>query len=188
VATDSDDVRQRYRAKSEADADAAADRAAVSAAAERIEETHQNPGFAGELSEWDLDDDLAAELGPRADGVWVFGDRDVTEEELKLLNANRAERKITSRDPGDLLRRHPTVHAVMEGTEGTHDPDYRPPAEKADRWDLREAYRAATVRETLGIGGTGFHGLTTVRTERASYDDDAGESGGVKGRFKRFLK
>ena len=180
------DMRDAYEARREANAAEAADRAAINASAERIEERHQNPGFAAELADWDLDDDLKEELGPRASGVWVFANRDADELELDLLNRNRAVRRNVSRTPGDLLKRHQNVHAVLEGTEGVHDPDYRPPATSKEKRDLREAYRAATARETLGIDGLAFDGLTMIRSESAQIDNE-NDSSGAKGRFKSIL-
>lgn len=177
--TDADAVWNRQRDMQAADM---ASRAAMSAAAERQQETLFNPGFYEKVRDPDVDSNVynwvRDEFGPEFSGSHVSAFRDSNFPlRQELLNANMAERFIAENTPGRLLRENPKLNALAQGLTGTEEhpdptdnPDYREPLKQRERRIIRAAADAATSYQSLGTEGFGLESVTTATAESRVVD------------------
>lgn len=140
------------------------------------EEVLRNPRFLSEYTDPDADSDLhnwiEDELGPEFSRAHVFGYRDASyERQVKWLSLNAAERFLTERSPGRVLKKNPAVLRVMQGA--AYDPEsgetnrerFRPPIHQDQRRVARGGYDVAANRKSLSIEGKGTDATTTATAE-----------------------
>jgi len=158
-------------------------------AARHDEGMYKNPRFLRELRDAGLDADLTADLGPALAGAHAvaFRDTDHYEREIEWLNRNRAERDIVRNDPGSHLQDNPMALAVAQDRHLTDEfgdvPAPRPHMRSEEKEKHREALKAVTNFQSLGLDGKGLEAISKVQTSTEVNRQTEGES-----ESKRVLK
>lgn len=164
-----------------------------------VSQRKYNPGFYKETADLDADTEmypwLENELGAKASRAHVLGNRpEEFVEQQGLLNRNLAERMISEREPGRLLKKNPSVLAVWQGIDGLDenleidDPDFNAPiTHSRERRQYRALAELLTTRESLAVEGRFVDALTKATTETQVRNEREEEKSGVKGRVSKFF-
>jgi len=175
-------------------------RMAASMAAEKQQETIQNPEFLKQLQDPDANTDLwdwvEDEIGPPLSGAHILGNRDDHyEEQQELLNRNLVERLIAERTPGRLLRENPRMLALAQGIQGTpqypdptNNPRYRAPLTSRKKRVLRQAAEIITQRQSLSIDAEGLNAASTATVENRTVTNEEQEASGATSKLKGVFK
>lgn len=173
-------------------------------ATQAVEERIQNPEFLEKFSDPDADtaahDWVEDEMGPLFSRAHALGYRSQSyERKADWLGQNHAERVVTERSPGNIVRHHPDVLAVMRGRAGKYGDanklkeryniagDAPEPLRSEQRRVLRDAEDVATQRKMLSIEGEGKDALTKATSETKHVRDETAEESKTRSRLKRFL-
>jgi hypothetical protein len=155
-----------------------------------VDERKFNPSFLGRIQDADLESGahpwVTTEFPALFSGAQIVGQRDESfERQQEFLNRSKAEKFIVERSAGDLLQRHPDVHASMEGD--IKPDDVKDPMSSDQRRVIRNAMELATTRQGLACGARGLRSVTTAtsetRTVRKETDDDSGILSSATGVF-----
>jgi len=187
------DLEERVKIQQRADSAAAAARTGIESNARKVEENKFNPGFLGEIQDPKVDTDrwdwITEELGPIFSGAHMVGRRsEHFEMQQELLNMVKSEEIIAEMSPGSLLERHPNVLAVMQGVEGTHDPDYVEPAKQGEKRVVRDAMDVATTRQALSVDAHGIDAFTKATTETRQVTNEEEERSSVLKKAKEVVR
>jgi hypothetical protein len=171
----------------------AADRIGIKSNASKVQENKFNPGFLAEIQDPKVDTErfewIQDELGPVLSGAHLIGQRqEYYEQQQELLNQAKSEQIIAENNPGDLLQRHPNVLAVMQGVEGTNDPEFRGGVDQPKRRALRHAMEVATTRQALSVGGEGIKAFTTATTETRQVTNEQEEESNILSKAKGVVR
>jgi hypothetical protein len=184
-------------------------RQAANTAEHKQRERLQNPDFvdrvagyeeAGNLHDWTED-----ELGPALNQDQALGfQEEGYAEEQRLLKANAAERMLTERRPGELLRRNPVMHAHAQGLHGdalktpkcddamdpTSHAEYIPPLQDQPDHDrvVREAYEIAANKASLSEEGYLVESVTTATSEQRLVEAEESESQSIADRASKVFR
>lgn len=147
-------------------------------AARQDEQVYKNHKFLGELRDSGLSDDLVHDLGPILSGAHVtaYHNPETHEPRITWLNENEAERGIIRASPGRLLKENPTMLSVAQGVHRRPDKAAIQPMTQDERAEHRQALKAATSLQTLGLDGKGLETVGTVQTSTEVRKSSDGES------------
>jgi len=191
--SDTQTAQDRAEARRSAETGAAADRIGIQSNAQKVQENKFNPGFLSEIQDPKVDTDrfswIQDELGPVLSGAHLIGQRqEYFEQQQELLNRVKSEQIGVENTPGDLLQRHPNVLAVMQGAEGTDDPEFRGGIDQPKRRALRDAMDVATTRQALSVGGEGIKAFTTATTETRQVTNEQEEESSILSKAKGVVR
>jgi len=171
-------------------------------ATQAVEERLQNPEFLEKFTSPDADsqthDWIEDEMGPVFSRAHALGYRSESyERQADWLGQNHAERVATERKPGNIVKNHPDVLAVMQGRAGKYAGDVTDrfnipgespkPLRSDQRRALRDAEDVATQRKMLSIKGEGKDALTKATSETKHVRDEREEESTTTSRLRRFL-
>jgi len=188
------DLKERLEAQKTNQIAQQSQSAAVRAQMQDEQRRIKNPEFLKQLQEPDVDSDLwdwlEDEIGPALSGSHILGVRDESyEEQQHLLNRNKAERWVSERTPGRLLRENPHMLAQAQGVTGWRqsegpesDPEFREPLTSRKKRVLRAAAEVVTTKETMAIEGRGIDATSTATVENRTVTNEQQEAKGIKDR------
>jgi hypothetical protein len=134
----------------------------------------QDPDVDSEIHDW-----LRDEFPSLFSGAHILGQRSQEfEKQQEYLNRAKAEKFIAEENTGSLLRRHPDVHATMNGDDATNAGQYESEIGTDQKRVVRSSMEVATTRQSLAVGARGLRSVTTAtsetRTVRQESDEDSG--------------
>lgn len=183
-----------YQRQAELSAQETASHIGIQRQQEQVSKRKFNPDFFEQTSDLDVDtelfDWLENELGAKGSRAHVLGNRPESfEEQQDLLNRNLAERMISEREPGYLIKKNPAVMAVYQEVDSLDDPDaVAPITQSRERRQYRNLAEVLTTRETLAIDGEFVDALTTATTETRQHAQQEDESSGTTKRLRSVFK
>lgn len=160
-------------------------------AQQSVEEMLHNPEFLERVADPDMDTDVydwvEDELGPVTSRAHILGYRSEDfERESKWLNMNKAERAITERNPGRLLRQNEDMLRIAQDAEQSHS-RYRQPATSDQRRAFRDAYEVVTQRQTLSIEGKGIESQTKATAEHRTVTNQQEDSSTTRKTLRELM-
>jgi hypothetical protein len=158
-------------------------------AQQQLEEVLQNPEFLQQLEDPDTDgnihDWLEDELGPLLSGAHIrANEEEHHRHRSRWLNQNRAERTLSEREPGRLLKEKPYLLSVAQGVHRRDDKDAREPFLSDEKRVVRDAHGVATALHSLGVDATGLESVTTATTEARTVQNKQEEESGIRSKVK----
>lgn len=163
-------IQQQMNAEEDRQLSAAGAQAAISTAAKRQEQKHENPQFLNELRKPDIDSELYEWLEEEYP-TWFSGAHSVTnrgqdwDHEADLLLHNKRERALAQRNPGRLLRDRPVLLAIAQGRTDTREPEPLKPMSSEQRRAMYGGAEVAADLWALSKDKAGLEATSTATTE-----------------------